>query len=310
MDIGGGNAGILIDFLHRRAALLHTLVFPVDVIGADSRNLQHFLKQVVVVQHRGLCDLIEPVGAHGANPAIGFEHHGGHAVKRADLVQPVLLVFKGIVKEVFPVVAVHQRRGQKFLQSGAHAGGAAGGAAAAVGRGKGLVQVEVTHVKPGLFGPNHAQNGVAVGLVVAAKRAHLVGILHKLRNVAVVKAGILRIGLNKAGGLMCAGGLKRLQIGNTRLGVGLEIYDFITPQRGGRRVGGVRVDGGDKFVPLRLSPADHIGLDDGGHGEQPLRAAAGLEGKPAHAGNLPQVSLRRVENLQNTLNRLHILKRM
>lgn len=250
-----------------------------------------------------------PVGAQAADPAVGLQHDLSHTVPGADLAHAGGIGAHIPVEEIALAVKVHQGTGQEALQILAHTSGAAGGTAAAVGSGEGLVQVEEAHIKAGVPSAGDAQQAVGIGLVVSAQAALGVDVVHKFLHVAVVHAGVLGVGHDVTGGALGDRCLQLLQIGQTGDGVRLEVDDLEAGHGRSGGIGGMGVDGGDDLVPV-LSLILEVGADQAGHGEDTLGAAAGLEGKAVHAGDLTHIAVGLIEDLQQALDGALVLERM
>ena len=137
-----------------------------------------------------------------------------------------------VVGQVVPgAVKLHRRQRQIFGQFLGAALGARTGSLAAVGGGKGLVQVELTQIEAGVPGAGDAHEAVEVGLVIDAQPPGGVDDVHEFPDLFVGDPGVLGVGDAQPGGAGGDGGFQRLQVGQAAL-VGVEGDDLVA-QGGG-----------------------------------------------------------------------------
>ena len=221
-----------------------------------------------------------------------------------DLADGILAVVIGVV---LLAVETDAGTGQILFKLCAHALRRAAGAHAAMGRGKGLVQVEVAQVSAELLGAHDAKQTVVVRHIADAQAARLMHNVDKLADDGVEHARVLGVGDEDTGGLLAHGSLQRLDAGIT-VGLGIEADDL--KALGGRSGGvdGVGEDRGDDLGALILLAAvTEILLQDGCVGINALAAAAGLEGDSVETGDLLHDLLEIIDELQHALAGLIVL---
>ena len=271
-------------------------------------ELHELLEHVVVVQDRGLGDLIQAVGAHGTDPGIGLEHDRRNAVELADLADGGRVARGLVIVEILLTVEADQRRGQELFELLRAADSAAGGAAAAVWGGEGLVQVEEAHIKAGVARAGHAKKAIGVRLVISAQAARLVDELGELQHILVVNAGVLGVRDEEGRGVLIDSRLEGLVVGITVL-IRVQVDDLEALDVRSRRVGGVGVDRGDDLVALLLLTAGLVvGVYEGRHAQNALGAAAGLERETVHAGDLAHVLAGVIHDLHDALTGAFVLQ--
>ena len=191
------------------------------------------------------------------------------------------------------------RRGQEGLQSLAHHDGARAGTSAAVRRGEGLVDVEVHHVDPHLGDVHVAHQGVHVGAVTVDQSALLVDDLGDLGHVALEDAQGVGIGQHDAGRVLVhdlADGLG----GDDPVLVQLDRDGRVAANGRGRRVRAVRRAGHDHLLAL-LALVRVVGVNHQHPRQLALCARRGLEGRGLHSGELEQILLQLVHELEGAL---------
>ena len=190
--------------------------------------------------------------------------------------------------------------GQELLQKCLAAHRTCAGTAAAVGRGKGLVQVHVDAVKAHVTGTDHAHNGVKVGAVIVAQAAGLVDQTGDLQNILVEDAHGVGVGEHQAGGILPQSGPKRVQI-HTAVRAGGDVHHIEAAHGRSGRVGAVGAVGHDDLGALFIAPGIVILLDKQHAGKLAVGAGGGLEGHIVHAGNLAEIFGGGIQHLLHTL---------
>ena len=196
-------------------------------------------------------------------------------------------------------VSDQHRRRQKRLEKclAGHRTGA--GTAAAVGRGEGLVQVQVHHVHAEVAGPRLAHQRVHVGAVHVEQRALGVQNVGDLVNLALEDADGGGVGEHQRGGFFVDLASERFKI-DAAFGVRLEVLDRVAADGRGGWVGAVRGVGDEDLlarIALRLVP----GADQQDAGELAVRAGRGLQRDGVHAGDFEQAALQQVDDFENAL---------
>ena len=233
-------------------------------------------------------------------------HHNGKVAVEA--AHPAQRVFRR--EEAVPVVLVlHAGTRQKLLQKCLAAHRTAAGTAAAVGRGEGLVQVQVHAVKAHVAGTGMAHHRVQVGAVVVAQAACLVDNSGDFQNVRVKQAQRVGVGQHQAGGIGADGGFQGIQI-HAALGVGRHRHHGeACHRRRGRvgAVGGIRNQNlGAGGVPAGLV----VAADQQQAGVLAVGAGCRLHGHAGHAGDFTQQLFGAEQHLQRALGGLGRLQRM
>ena len=173
-------------------------------IGQVEAGIREALGQVVRVQGRELRDAIEPVAAEHqgigqrTHQNAGVAHERGHV---ADGTGELVSVLPAIGHGIAIVFAHDQRRRQMRQQTLTHADRARARPAAAMRRGKGLVQIHVEHVEAHIARPYAAEDGVEIGAVVVKQTACAVHELGDLLDLPLEHAARGRVGHHQTGGL-------------------------------------------------------------------------------------------------------------
>ena len=247
-----------------------------DPIKGGSEGALDFLHQVI-----GIEDGI--AGGFGyALPAQGHE-----VGQSADHHQEVA----GEAPDLLSAGAIHgDRLGQVGGQEVLATHGACARTAAAVGGGKGLVQIQVDAVKAHIAGAYHAHDGVEVGSVVIAQTAGFVDQTGDLQNVLIEDANGIGIGEHQSGGVFAQHLPEGLQI-HTAVGGGGNVHHLIAAHGGSGRVGAVGGVGDDDLGAAAVAPRLVVLLDEQDAGELAVGAGGRLEGHIRHTGDLTQILL-------------------
>ena len=195
----------------------------------------------------------------------------------------------------------HLGDGHVGRELGAHPHRAGPGAAAAVGRGEGLVQVQVHHVEPGVAHAHLAQDGVQVGPVVVEQGVHGAQHLHDAGQVALEEPQGVGAGHHHAGHGVVQ---HALQGGRVHDAVpGLDGHHLVAGDGRRGRVGAVgRVRHDD--LGLRVALVGVVGGDDEHAREFAVGSGQGVQGELVHAGDLAQPAFGLVHDLQRALGQL------
>ena len=181
------------------------------VRGVETRRLQP-RHQVIGVQRGEARHPAHALGAEhahvdvGAQQYTGIAHEGGQP---ADGVGPIPSVSQMYADAV---ALAHDRHRQIRLQPGIDRHDAGTGSAAAVGRGKSLVQVDVHHVEAHGGRQRPAEDGVEVGAVVVEQPAGPVHHPGDLLDPPLEHAQRRRVGQHDAGRLRPDGPAQRVQV--------------------------------------------------------------------------------------------------
>ncbi len=186
-DVEGVDVGGL-----RDDALGHEFVHVVALVR-DGIDVLHLALEVVGVEDGHFADLAQALGAQHADVGVGAHQDAKVAVKgldaadallrggkvEADAIHANILIatIAAATTSTIGIVAVAQLydgAGQEGGQGFGYAHGAHTRTAAAVGRGEGLVQVVVHHVKAQLSGLGDAQEGVKVGPITVHQPSTIV----------------------------------------------------------------------------------------------------------------------------------------
>ena len=158
-------------------------------------------------------------------------------------------------------------------------------AAAAVGGGKGFVQVHVDAVKAHVAGPHHPHDGVQVGPVIVAQAAGPMDQPGDLQDIFIEDAHGIGVGEHQACGILSQHPFEGLQV-HAAVGGGGDVHHRVPAHIGGGRVGAMGGIRHDDLGALPVSPGIMIGLDQHYAGKLPVGAGSGLEGHIVHAGDL------------------------
>ena len=164
---------------------------------------------------------------------------------------------------------------------------AAAGAAAAMGRGEGLVQVQVDAVEAHVAGPGHAHDGVQVGTVVIAQTAGLVDNTGDLQNVGIKNTHSVGVGQHQARGIGAHGGPEALQI-HAALVIGRNVHHGEASHHGTGGVGAVGGVRDDDLGTGGIPPVEVVGPDQQQAGVLAMGAGGGLQGHGVHARDFLQ----------------------
>ena len=188
-----------------------------------------------------------------------------------------------------------EKRLEKFLAG--HRAGA--GAAAAVGRRKRLVQVQVHHVDAEVAGAHLADQRVHVGAIHVEQRALGVENVGDLVDLVFEDAERRGIGEHQRGGVFVDLAREGFEI-DAAVGVGLEILDLVAADGRGGGVGAVGGVGNDDLaarIALRLVPC----ANQQNAGELAVRAGGGLQRDGVHAGDFDEAALQQVDDFKHAL---------
>ena len=167
----------MLELFQRQNELVHANARHGGLVAA----LHQRVHQVIGVENRARGGLGDALRAQREHVAQRLDHHAEVAVELLDAAHGLRRPLEAVV----PRLAHDLPVGQKIAQKRLHAHRAAAGAAAAMGRGEGLVQVEMHHVKAHVAGAGDAHDGVEVGAIVVAEAAGFVDDLGDLQYVLV-----------------------------------------------------------------------------------------------------------------------------
>ena len=229
------------------------LVHGSSFIGEFKDVLQLFTN-VVGVEDRvfgGLAQPVRPVGQDVSQCADEHAHIAVEGAHPAHRLRPVVLpVLRAVL-----VLDQHRDR-QKRLQKrlAGHRSGA--WAASSVGRREGFMQVQVHYVHTEVAGARLAHQGVHIGAVHVEQRALGMENFGDPGDLALKYPNRRWISKHQRGGLRVYLGGEGFDV-DAPFGVGLEVFNRITADGRGRRIGAVGRVGDDDFAPriaLRLVP--------------------------------------------------------
>ena len=244
-DLLGGDAGLLEELLPRVPHLLDAA--SADGIGRrSSRDLEHLLHEVVVVQHGRLGHRAQPGCAERHHPRVRAHDVRDHAEERPDRADRA---FAGFLHREPVAVAAHPRPRKEGGEGSADGVRPGTGSAAAVRRAERLVQVEVADVESGVACAGDAEDAVGVRLVVRGECADAVRGIHPLPDGGVVDARVLGVRHHDRRGARRQRLLQRGQVG-IAVGVGMQRDDLVAGRLRRRGVRGVAEDRGDDLAAL------------------------------------------------------------
>lgn len=169
------------------------------------------------------------------------------------------------------------------------------------------MQVQVDTVKSHVPGTHLAHHRVEIGAVVVAQAAGVVDNLGNLQNVGVKKTHRIGVGEHQASGIRSHRLAQGVQIHSARLVGGNG--DYLESRHGGR--GGIGAMGrvrDENLGPGGIPPGLVVLADEEQAGVLPMGPGGGLEGHAVHPCNFTQQALRRGQDLQRPLYRLHRLE--
>ena len=158
--------------LAQRPAIQHKLVHT-GAVHVEFVVILQLGLEVVGVEHGMLTDGAQPFRTQRQDVGVRAQRSVEVPVKAVDLADRERPIPLEIVTLVIPLD--HDRLGHEGQQRLGHTDGPATGTAAAVGNGKGLVEVEVDHVNTEVAGADLAEHGVHVGTVAVHQAASVVG---------------------------------------------------------------------------------------------------------------------------------------
>ena len=186
---------------------------------------------------------------------------------------------------------------------------AAAGTAAAVGRGEGLVQIEVHDVEAHVARTHGAQERVHVGSVIIEQASATVHQRRDLLDVFLEETQGVGIGHHDAGNIRSEQGFEVLHVDQAGR-VGLDLDDLQAADGRTRRVGAVRAVGDDDLGASLVAAGEMVLPHDHQARQFAVRAGAGLEGEMLHPGDLREEPVRPVQDGAGTLDRLGVLQGM
>ena len=185
----------------------------------------------------------------------------------------------------------------------------AAGSAAAVGRGEGLMQVEVHDVEAHVTRTHGAQERIHVGPVVIQQAAAIVHQGRDLLDIFLEEAQGVGVGHHDAGDVRTEQGLQVLHVDQAGR-VGLDLHDLQAADGGAGRIRTVGAVRDDDLGAGQVSPGEMVFPQDHQARELTVRAGAGLEGEMLHPRDLRQEPVRPVQHGAGALHRLGILQGM
>ena len=208
--VQGRYAGFFLQFLQRHHKLVHA-----DPVVGHRKNVGQLHPHVIGVQHGVLRGLRNALASDGQQVGQCADHHQEIAAERPHVADGFRRIFPG------------QERRQELLA----AAGTAARTAAAVRRGKCLVQVQVHHVKAHVARTCDAHDGIQVGAVVIVQPARLVYDAGDLQDLRVEESHRVGVGQHQAGSILPDGRLQGLQV-HESVGVGGDA-DHLEARHGG-----------------------------------------------------------------------------
>ncbi len=158
--------------------------------------------------------------------------------------------------------------------------------AAAVGRGKSLVQIQVHHVHAEIAGTRDAHQRVHVGAIHVEQRAFAMQRFGRLDDARFENAQRVGIGDHQAGHVFIDGFFERSEIEQAVL-VGADVLDDVSGDGRGGRIGAVRGIG-DQDLLARVALLLEQRADQQDAGQFAMRAGGRLQRDCVHAGDFEQ----------------------
>ena len=312
-------------------ALQHGLVHAHAVIG-DWVGVLQLHAHIVRIQYRRFADLAQTCRAKRANVCPGPYQHSEVAIecfhaanrffRRKKFIRVIpegrseratiyiwLEIDGACCAPPLRINHPHPRPRQKWGQCRRAANRTRTGATAAMGRGKGFVQVVMHEIEADLARLDDAQNGVEVRAVTIHQAARFV---HKLRHFADVfleQANRIRVGQHHASGARRKLGLQVVDI-DIATGVAFDLDNLVachSCRSRVRAVGRVRYQnlGAPGVAPVKVVGAEHQNAR-----QFALRARRRLERHIAETANFAQVVLKLVHQPQRALRQRTALQRV
>ncbi len=276
--------------------------------GGGDQILQPRL-QVVGVQHRVARDLGEAVGPMALHIGQRPHEHAHLAVEGAEPPKGLGRLARGLFLQPPAPGAAHEaRQGREGRQRlGKHHRPRAR-PAAAMGRGEGLVQIDVHGVDAELARPHPPDDGVEIGPVAVEERPRRMGQARDLKHVAFEQAAGVGIGDHHRRHVRAEPGLQVLEVHPAIAGLA-DLLHLIARLGGGGGIGAVGRDGREDaaadIAPRRVRRP---------HGQDPaelaLGAGLGAERDGRHAGQGHQPIRQFAHQLDGALNCGDRLQRM
>ena len=176
-----------------------------------------------------------------------------------------------------------------------HSDGAASGTAAAVGRGEGLVQVQVHDVEAHITGTDHSEQGVHVGSVVVEKAAASVHEGCNFSDVPFEKAQCVGVGQHYSCDVVAEERLERIQV-HEAVRSGFHFHDLKTADRRAGRVGAMRAVRDDHLRAGQVAAGHVVFAHQHEPGKLTVGTGAGQEGEMLHPGDRCEGLVHPVEN--------------
>ena len=200
------------------------------------------------------------------------------------------------------------RCGQERLQHLLDRDRAGARTAAAVGRGKGLVQIEVHHVDAEIAGPRDADQRIHVGAVHVQHGALLVQDFGHADDVVLEDAERVRVGHHEGGDVAGHQLFQRAEIDAAGL-AGLDVLHRVAGDGGGGRIGAVgRIRNQNLLARVAAFFEQRANQQDAG--EFAVRSGRGLQRDRVHAGDLGQRRFQRRHDFHAALRQRFGLVRM
>ena len=195
----------------------------------------------------------------------------------------------------------HTRIGQKLLQPGTHPHRTRAGTAAAMGRGKCFVEVDVHHVETHVAGACHSEHGIEVGTVVIHQRACLMHHAGNFGDVLLEDAESVGVGEHHGGHCVVE---QRSEVGgiDRAVSTALHLHHLETADCSRSGIGAVgRVGHDDLAALLTLSARVVVGAYHHQPGQFAVGACVGIEGEFAHSPYFAEAALQHIVDRQSTL---------
>ena len=271
--------------------------------------VQHVLEldaQVVGIEDCVFSHPFQSLAAQAPDVGQSLQKDAEAAVEGTDMADAELVLRQEVIAAVFCLA--HPGRGQEGNEALAHAHRTGTRTAAAMRRAKGLVQVQMHHVKAGIAHTHLAKNGVHVGAVIVEECVNAVQQGNNFLEVQFHQAQCVGAGHHQACHLVAVLVDSGLDCGRIHHAVlGLDVDDSKAGH--GRRgrvgaVGSIRNQHDAAVTPL--GPV--IGGNNGHAGELAVGAGHGLQGKALHAGDGAKAPFKLIEALHGALAAFAVIK--
>ena len=288
----------------------------------SERRIEHIVQaaqDVIGVEHGIFGNLLQPVRPVAEDIGERPREHAHLAMERghsAEVLQRPAEMFLG---ELFRVLFLDQvddavlgprRVGQRSERSECFGKDhrARARAAAAMRRGKGLVQIDMHRIHAEIAGADLADDGVEVRPIAIDETARRMDRVGDRLHVALEQAARIRIGNHHARDIGAKPRLERFQIDAAFGGRG-NVFHLVTGEGGGRGIGPVGAFRHQDHL-ARIAPRFECGANAQDAAQFAMGARLRAHGDGVHAGEIDEPVSEFIDDFERTAHRVDRLQRM